>query len=107
MKITFLYFKECPNATKTLELLKEVIKEKNVNEEIEIIEVKSENEVKKYSFLGSPTIQIDGMDIERERRNDLPLFGCRVYKSKDGYSGVPPKEMIVKALEEVKNKKNI
>lgn len=27
-------------------------------------------------------------------------MGCRIYKTKDGYSGVPPKEMIEEAIEE-------
>jgi len=39
------------------------------------------------------------VDIEKARRNHSPVFGCRVYKTKEGYSGVPPKEMIIQALE--------
>jgi predicted thioredoxin/glutaredoxin len=103
MKIRFLYFKGCPNVEPALNLLKEVLKEKGIEEEIEIIEVKSEEEAIKYRFLGSPTIQIDGLDIERERRNDFPTMGCRIYKTKNGYSGIPPKELIEKAIDEVMN----
>lgn len=104
MKIRFLYFKGCPNAKPTLNLLEQVCEEKGLNEKIEVIEVRSEEEAKKYNFLGSPTIQINGLDIERERRNDLPLFGCRVYKNKASSTGVPPKEMIIEALEETISK---
>lgn len=100
MKVRFLYFKGCPHAEPALNLLKEVLKEKGIKEEIEIIEINSKEDAEKYHFLGSPTIQINGLDIEKERRNDLPAMGCRVYKTKDGYSGVPPKEMIEKAIEE-------
>mgnify|MGYP000038161510 CR=1 FL=1 len=104
MKIRFLYFKECPNSERALDLLREVLKEKRIDAEIEIVEIKSEEEAKKYRFLGSPTIQINDRDIEKERRNDPSVFGCRIYKTKDGHSGVPPKDMIVEAIEEVKNK---
>jgi len=41
------------------------------------------------------------LDIEKERRNDLPVFGCRVYKAKEGHIGIPPKDMIIRAIEEV------
>lgn len=100
MKIRFLYFKGCPHSEPALRLLKEVLREMNIEEKIEIIEINSEEEAKKYNFLGSPTIQINGLDIEKERRNDPPVLGCRMYKTKAGYSGIPPKEMIKKALEE-------
>mgnify|MGYP001626184617 CR=1 FL=1 len=109
MKVQFLYFKSCPYAEPALNLLKEVLKEKKIEIEVEIVEIKTKDEAEKYCFLGSPTIQINGLDIEKERRNDLPVMGCRVYKTKDGYSGVPPKEMIEKAIEEAitsRNKKN-
>jgi len=105
MKIRFLYFKGCPNAEPTLNLLKQVCcEEKGLNEKIEVTEVRSEEEAKKYNFLGSPTIQINDLDIERERRNDIPVFGCRVYKTKVESTGIPPREMIVEALEEAISK---
>lgn len=102
MNICFLYFKGCPNSQKALDLLKEVLKEKNIDEEIKIVEIKSEEDARKYGFLGSPTIQINGLDIEKERRDDSPSFGCRIYRTKDGYSGIPPKDMIIRAIEEAK-----
>jgi len=105
MKIRFLYFEGCPNKEPALNLLKRVLQEKGLSEEVEVIEITSDEDVKKYHFLGSPTIQINGLDIEKERRNDLPVFGCRIYKTKTGYSGVPPKEMIIEALAEFWNKK--
>jgi hypothetical protein len=101
MKIHFLYFKGCPNAEPALKLLKQVCcEEKGLDGKIEVTEVRSEEETKRYNFLGSPTIQINDLDIERDRRNDPPVFGCRVYKSRAGSTGVPPREMIVEALEE-------
>jgi len=102
MKIRFLYFKGCPNAEPALKLLKETIKEKGLNEEVEVIDVESEEEAREYHFLGSPTIQINGLDIEKPRLKDSPLFGCRVYVDKGRTSGVPPKAMILEALKEAK-----
>ncbi len=104
MKIRFLYFKDCPHTKPTLNLLKKILKEKEIEEKIKIIEIESEEEARKYRFLGSPTIQINGWDIEKGRGKNLHVFGCRVYKTEDGYSGVPPTEMIIKAIEETQKK---
>lgn len=99
-QIQFLFLKGCPNKEPALNLLRQVLQEKDLSEKIEIIEIKSDEDAKKYKFLGSPSIQINGLDIEKERRNDPPSFGCRVYRTREGYSGIPPKEMIFEALEE-------
>jgi transcription initiation factor TFIIIB Brf1 subunit/transcription initiation factor TFIIB len=102
LKITFLYIKGCPNAEPSLNLLKEVLSEKSIDAEIEVKEIASEEDAKEYHFLGSPTIQINGLDIEIERRNDPPVLGCRVYRTERGYSSVPPRELIARALNETK-----
>ena len=54
----------------------------------------------RHHFLGSPTIQIDGRDIEAGRRGDEASFTCRVYKALNGFSGVPPKQMLIDAITE-------
>ena len=102
MRVRFLYIKGCPNAEPSLNLLKEVLRENDLDVEIQIEEIESEEDAKRYHFLGSPTIQINGLDIERERRNDPPVLGCRVYRTERGFSGVPPKELIARALNETK-----
>lgn len=105
MEISFLYFKECPHAEEALNLLRHVIKEKDIKAKIRTIEIKSKEDAVKNHFLGSPTIQINGLDIEKERRNDPPVFGCRVYKNKEGYSGIPPRDLIVSAIKEIEKQK--
>jgi hypothetical protein len=55
---------------------------------------------KSLEFLGSPTIRINGRDIDEKAQGQRD-FGlrCRVYESEEGFRGVPPKEMILKALQ--------
>ncbi|HHV75078.1 MULTISPECIES: DF family (seleno)protein [Thermoanaerobacterium] len=100
MEISFLYFEGCPNSDSALKLLKEVLSEKNIKDDVDIIKIESQEDAYRYNFLGSPSIHINGEDIEKERRNDEPLYGCRVYKVNGRNSGVPPKEMISKAIDE-------
>ncbi|MGC9052698.1 MAG: hypothetical protein ACP5KS_02305 [Candidatus Hydrogenedens sp.] len=65
---------------------------------IEIIDVPDIDTAIREHFLGSPTIQINGLDIEPSRQNDPPCHGCRLYRTPEGTSGIPPKELIRSAL---------
>ena len=103
MKIEFLYFEGCPSHEPALSLLKQVLKEKKIKERINVIEIKSEDDARKYNFFGSPSIHINGRDIEEERKNDKYLYGCRIYRTDKGTSGVPSKNMIEDAVELYKN----
>jgi hypothetical protein len=67
---------------------------------IENVQVRNESEARQHRFLGSPTIQVDGIDIEAGRRADTASFACRVYRSPGGLTGVPPVELLVDAIRE-------
>lgn len=99
MKLEFLYFDGCPNHRHTLEILKEVLEEENLYSEIYLVNVDSEEKAKELHFLGSPTIRINGIDIEKESRS-LTDFGmkCRIYVIEGKIIGVPSKEMIRDAI---------
>jgi hypothetical protein len=83
-------------------LLKETLAAEAPETILESLEVKSEEESGRYGYLGSPTIQINGLDIDKERRKDSPYYGCRIYRSAGGLSGIPPKSMVVEAIREAK-----
>ncbi len=103
--ITLLYFASCPNHEQTLELINQVLKEKKIQAQVQVIEVK-EDEIEKYHFLGSPTVQVNGQDIEVSRRDATPVFSCRFYQTDKGLSGVPPKKLIADAIDEALGKKH-
>ena len=119
MKIQFLYILNCPWCLKTKRLLYESLKELKVKGEVEEILVDSEEKSKKYKFIGSPTIRINGKDIQEKvfkdrclpcedlakRVKKTPEFvkkqcqcGCRVFYYEGKYYSYPPKRMIKEAL---------
>ncbi len=99
--ITLLFFSGCPNTSETEQLINEIIEEYQLRDtKFEIVKVDDQKEAEKYNFLGSPTVQINGLDIERKRREDKPFFGCRLYQIGRGSSGTPPKELLLDALKE-------
>lgn len=98
MKIEFLYFDGCPNYGEAHEVLKNLLRKEGVSDPIEVIHIKDEGQAREHGFLGSPSIRIDGKDIEEDRRGDSALYGCRLYPSNSENQGLPPESMIVGAI---------
>ncbi len=64
-----------------------------------MVEVRDWEEAVALRFLGSPTIRVDGEDIESEARQRRDFgYTCRTYLTPEGPSGVPPMQMIVRAI---------
>lgn len=105
MKIDFLYFEGCPSYKIAYKYLKEVLEEEKIDAEIEKIHVSNDELAKKLKFLGSPTIRINGKDIDKSAQ-ELKDFGikCRIYFSDGEIMGYPSKEVIRSALKAIKPK---
>jgi len=91
--IEILYFRDCPNYNKSVEQIKNALKELNISVSIKLKEVTKEN-FKDYSFYGSPTILVNKRDIEGISK----LFGCRIYNYNNKNFGYPPKDMLISKL---------
>ncbi len=99
MKIELLYFEGCPSYQRALQNLKEVLAEEGIDATVELIEIRSPEEAEARRFLGSPTIQIDGVDLEGPEAVGSGVgFGCRVYVHDGQTAGWPSKEQIRAAL---------
>ncbi len=94
-RIQILYFRGCPHHRPTVEMTEAVLRELGVPAEIEEIEVRDEADAARLRFLGSPSVRVDGADIEpgAESRDTYGL-ACRLY----GTSGLPPREMLRSSL---------
>ncbi len=103
MQIQLLYFKECPNYKTAYANLIEALSKLKINDyEIEMIEIKNDEDAIKYKFPGSPTIRIDGNDIDLTYKDEGNyILACRVYKFEGKFYGAPPKEMIEISLKEI------
>lgn len=98
MQIEILYFEGCPNHVPTVELVKRIVADLGVTADIEEIELMSPEDVERLRFLGSPTVLVDGIDIDPDARNRTDYsYSCRVY---GGMSGLPPEVMLIDALQQ-------
>jgi hypothetical protein len=96
MKIEVLYFEGCPNHAPIVDRLKAVLRVAGLPTEVSEIEVRDESAAKRLQFFGSPTIRVNGFDIDADSRNVKATgFACRRYPG-----GLPSEEMIRAALRE-------
>ncbi len=86
--LEFQHFHGCPNGPKLLKNIKEAIKGLDYIELIERI-VDTNEKAKKYKFRGSPTLLINGKDLEGLKPPASPSLTCRFYPN-----GLPTPEEI-------------
>ena len=100
MKIKYLYFADCPSYEDGLARLRKVLEEESISQGIEIVEVVSEKQAAELKFIGSPTILVNGRDIDPgDLAGQSPALACRVYRLPDGrFSPLPSESMIRSAL---------
>ena len=103
MKITFLYYEDCPSHDQALERLQTVMAEEQIEGELEIVKVETAEQAQQFYFVGSPTILIDGQDIVPPPADAIPALTCRAYQLEDGrISPLPSVGMIKRALTQAK-----
>ena len=103
LDVKLLQVDGCPTAPKVLDRLRTLLAGESVQADIEVITVRDENDAIRHRFMGSPSIIINGYDIEIERRHDKPAFGCRIYETMNGPSGMPEDSLITDAIRRAAN----
>jgi hypothetical protein len=98
--VEILYFDGCPNHEAAQELFERVASEVAVSPDVRLVKVEDQEAATRERFLGSPTIRVDGRDVEpgADQRTDFVL-SCRVYRTKDGLAGQPDAAWLRQALE--------
>ena len=100
MRIEVLYTPGCPNYLPAVERIERVLASESLRAEIRSVAVSSDAEAMELMFPGSPTIRVDGEDVEPDQ-TITPGLKCRLYAN---LSGVPSEEMLRLALSRAKKK---
>ncbi|MDT7043686.1 hypothetical protein [Candidatus Nitronereus thalassa] len=103
MKIEVLYFNGCPSFPKAMDQVKSVLHEEGMDAAIETVPVENGEDALAHRFLGSPTIRVNGLDVEVQSRGreDFGLK-CRLYGSGRNLVGIPDTNLIRTAIREGK-----
>jgi hypothetical protein len=101
VKVEILVFDGCPNAEGAKQLVRDAVKELNVAADIEVVKVVDNDDAVAKRFLGSPSIRINGKDIEVDE-DDTTQYSmrCRVYRDGNKQSGLPSRELLISALQD-------
>jgi hypothetical protein len=97
--VELLTFAGCPNRDAAITLIQRVRQQLGSNTEVRVIEVPDQQAAQRSRFLGSPTIRVDGHDIEpgADRRDDY-VHACRLYKGEHSLRGLPEEDWLRQAL---------
>ncbi len=98
MRIEILYVPGCPNYQPTFERLQAALASEAVNTGIQGIPVTTDIEAKALLFPGSPTVRVNGEDVE-PRQTSVPSLSCRLYENR---SGIPSEELLRIAISAAK-----
>jgi hypothetical protein len=99
MKVELLYFDGCPTYSQALDnLLRALALERQVAD-VEMIRVRDAADADAKRFIGSPTIRLDGVDIEGPATDlQRAFYGCRVYVEGQRNVGWPSVDRIREAI---------
>ena len=97
IRIEIFYIAGCPNRRVTERRVWEVLKELDLAAEVR--EVKVDAPFASPGFLGSPTVHINGIDIEPSARTAKWMgLNWRTYREAGQIDGAPSKQLIRQAL---------
>ena len=98
-KVELLYFQGCPNHERARELVEHVAAQVGVEIDLRLVEVTSPEEVERLRFLGSPSVRVEGHDVEPGADlRDSFVFACRIYRTDSGLRGLPADGWVRAAL---------
>jgi hypothetical protein len=99
--VEMLTFEGCPHADPALALAERVVAASGVEATVRRVEIADATAAVKHRFLGSPTIRVNGVDVEPgANERDQYVFACRVYRtSTGGVKGEPEERWLRTALE--------
>ncbi len=100
MTIELWYFDGCPSHEAFVPRLRELLDRAGVDAPVQQRRVQSDEEAQHERFLGSPTLRVDGVDVDpgAGEQTDFGLR-CRLYPTADGLRGAPPDEWVLAALQ--------
>jgi hypothetical protein len=104
MRVQVLFFEGCPNHAALVPRLRELLNAAGAEDtDIELVRVEDADAAERERFLGSPSIRIDGEDVEpgAQERTDFG-FKCRLFATPEGPRGMPADEWVLHALERVR-----
>lgn len=97
--IELLTIAGCPNRDAALALIQRIRTQLASTAQVQVTEVPDQPTAEQLRFLGSPTIRVNGHDIEpsADRQHEY-IHACRLYQGRHSLSGLPDEDWLRQAL---------
>jgi hypothetical protein len=88
MRIELLWWEGCPSTDRALSELRAALAELDLPDDVQLREIRSDDEAAAAAFTGSPTILINDVEmmavLGRGAGDEPAGLNCRVYQRRDG-----------------------
>lgn len=101
VRIEILARTDCPSRGMAIAVVEKVVAETGVPAEIEVVDMASELEAQMHCFLGSPTVRVEGRDVDQNLNGHKPkefTLDDRVYRTDRGLAGWPDERWVREAV---------
>lgn len=96
--IEVLVVSGCPGTELAIARVREASEALRIEANVRFVIVEDEAQAREHGFIGSPTVRVEGIDVE-EGIESRPLgLSCRLYRSEDLVERAPPLAWIHAAL---------
>ena len=83
--IELLWWEGCPSTERAIAELREAVSEMGLDpDSISVRQIDTESDAEGERFVGSPTIRINGRDVQPPGDGEPAGLTCRVYRLRDG-----------------------
>ncbi len=69
VEVKVLFLEGCDNTPPTMGLIEQIALESGIEIDLKAVPVETQDQAQQWKFLGSPTVQINGLDIEPSARS--------------------------------------
>jgi hypothetical protein len=99
-RVELLWWEGCPSSGEAHDLVRRLMAEAGLDPaSLRSIEVATDDAAAREGFVGSPTVRVDGRDIQPPADGEPPGLTCRVYHLRDGrISPLPDPDDVKEAL---------
>jgi hypothetical protein len=99
MTIELLYLAGCPHHSATVDLVQSVMECEEMAGDLHQVLIRGPADANAHDFPGSPTVRVNGRDIEDIACERLGVgFACRTYVVEGKPQGVPPRSWLEEAI---------
>ena len=90
-RVEFLWWEGCPSHERALAELRDAMRAAGLDPvSVEVRQVGTEHDAARERFVGSPTIRIDGRDLQPADDSESAGLTCRIYLLRDGRMSPTP-----------------